>query len=129
MKKTAIVALLAVSSLASIARAEGYLVAVSNERSGDVSLIDGATREVVDTIRVGKRPRGIAASRDGNPCGRTLVNGSFCVVHDRVSCSAAVWRQGVPGRCVARLVDGEAMRCPECGGSVRLQDVLKGGAG
>src|SRR5688500_16771303 len=44
---------------------EGYLVAVSNERSGDVSLIDGATREVVDTIRVGKRPRGIAASRDG----------------------------------------------------------------
>lgn len=42
-----------------------YLVAVSNERSGDVSLIDGGTREVVDTIRVGKRPRGIQASRDG----------------------------------------------------------------
>src|SRR5687767_5329418 len=44
---------------------ERFLVAVSNERSGDVSLIDGDTREVIDTIRVGKRPRGIAPSRDG----------------------------------------------------------------
>ncbi len=65
MKTFAIAAYLAVMSLAAVARAQAYLVAVSNERSGDVSLIDGATRKVVDTIRVGKRPRGIAASRDG----------------------------------------------------------------
>ena len=50
---------------AACARGESYLVAVSNERSGDVSLIDGATRDVVATIPIGKRPRGIAASRDG----------------------------------------------------------------
>ena len=42
-----------------------FLVAVSNERSGDVSLIDGESRKAIDTIRVGKRPRGIVASHDG----------------------------------------------------------------
>jgi putative membrane-bound dehydrogenase-like protein len=42
-----------------------FLVAVSNERSGDVTLIDGATNQAVGTIPVGKRPRGIAVSRDG----------------------------------------------------------------
>src|SRR5688500_16333519 len=48
------------------ARGQDYFICVSNERSGDVSVIDGRTREVVDTIAVGKRPRGIAVSADGN---------------------------------------------------------------
>src|SRR5215218_3896347 len=43
----------------------GYWVCVSNERSNDVSILDGATRAVVATIPVGKRPRGIHASPDG----------------------------------------------------------------
>jgi YVTN family beta-propeller protein len=38
---------------------------VSNERSGDVSVIDGDTRALISTIPVGKRPRGIQLSRDG----------------------------------------------------------------
>src|SRR5437016_5388632 len=42
-----------------------YLVFVSNERSGDVSVIDGATDDVVATFKVGKRPRGIHATPDG----------------------------------------------------------------
>jgi YVTN family beta-propeller protein len=42
-----------------------YLVFVSNERSGDVSVIDGATDAVVATFKVGKRPRGIHATPDG----------------------------------------------------------------
>ncbi len=42
-----------------------YFVYVSNERSGDISVIDGATDAVVATIRVGKRPRGIHAPPDG----------------------------------------------------------------
>ena len=42
-----------------------YQVYVSNERSGDVTVIDGITRKVVATIPVGKRPRGIHASPDG----------------------------------------------------------------
>src|SRR5688500_7932525 len=38
---------------------------VSNERSNDVSVIDSATNDVVATIAVGKRPRGIRVGADG----------------------------------------------------------------
>ena len=47
------------------AESPNYFVYVSNERSGDVSVIDGATDAVVATIKVGKRPRGIHATPDG----------------------------------------------------------------
>src|SRR4051794_8953941 len=42
-----------------------YWVCVSNERSGDVTVIDGGTRKVIATIPAGKRPRGIHPSPDG----------------------------------------------------------------
>src|SRR5580692_6094903 len=42
-----------------------YQVYVSNERSGDVTIIDGGGHQVLATIAVGKRPRGIHASPDG----------------------------------------------------------------
>src|SRR5262249_61741975 len=53
--------------LAGLMRGEppSYLVFVSNERSGDVTVIDGATDSVVGTFPVGKRPRGIHATPDG----------------------------------------------------------------
>src|SRR5207244_13037963 len=38
---------------------------VTNEQSGDLSIIDVDTASVVGTIKLGKRPRGIAASPDG----------------------------------------------------------------
>lgn len=41
-----------------------YLIYVTNENSGDVSVIDSGTMEVFTTIPVGKRPRGIHASAD-----------------------------------------------------------------
>ena len=41
-------------------------VFVTNENSGDISVIDVATQKVVATIPVGKRPRGIRLSRDGS---------------------------------------------------------------
>src|SRR6185437_13851793 len=43
----------------------GYQIFVSNEKSGDVTVIDGGDFKVTDTITVGKRPRGIHASPDG----------------------------------------------------------------
>jgi len=52
-------------ALAFCAEAQNYFVFVSNERSGDVSVIDGATDAVVATFKVGKRPRGIHATPDG----------------------------------------------------------------
>src|SRR5437773_6417168 len=56
-----------VGAVMCLAKAEStsYLVFVSNERSGDVSVIDGATDAVVSTFPVGKRPRGIHATPDG----------------------------------------------------------------
>src|SRR5438067_6164708 len=47
------------------AEAPSYFVYVSNERSGDVTVIDGATDAVIATFPVGKRPRGIHATPDG----------------------------------------------------------------
>ena len=38
---------------------------VSNERSGDVSVIDGLTNQCIATIPAGKRPRGIHMTPDG----------------------------------------------------------------
>src|SRR3954470_20609212 len=40
-------------------------VFVSNERSGDIAVIDNAQRKFLGMIAVGKRPRGILVSRDG----------------------------------------------------------------
>src|SRR5512138_138568 len=42
-----------------------YRIYVTNERSGDLSVIDGSTYEVIATVPLGKRPRGIQVSPDG----------------------------------------------------------------
>jgi YVTN family beta-propeller protein len=44
---------------------KGYRIYVTNERSGDLSVIDSETHAVVATVPLGKRPRGIHASPDG----------------------------------------------------------------
>jgi YVTN family beta-propeller protein len=42
-----------------------YRIFVSNEKSGDISVINGGDFQLIKTIPVGKRPRGIQASPDG----------------------------------------------------------------
>ena len=42
-----------------------FQIYVSNEKSGDVTVINGSDNQVLATIPVGKRPRGIHASPDG----------------------------------------------------------------
>jgi YVTN family beta-propeller protein len=42
----------------------GYRIYVTNESSGDLSVIDGSTLEVIVNVPLGKRPRGIHASPD-----------------------------------------------------------------
>jgi len=65
-KLSAINCIVAISlALAVCAEAQNYFVYVSNERSGDVTVIDGTTDAVVATFKVGKRPRGIHATPDG----------------------------------------------------------------
>src|SRR5262245_27306483 len=44
--------------------AGSYYVYVTNERSGDLTIIDSVTNEAVKTVKLGKRPRGIHASPD-----------------------------------------------------------------
>ena len=44
--------------------AGSYHVYVTNERSGDVTVIDSITNEVSATVKLGKRPRGIHVSPD-----------------------------------------------------------------
>jgi YVTN family beta-propeller protein len=46
--------------------AASYQVFVSDEHSGEVTVIDGGDFHVLGTFAVGKRPRGIHASPDGN---------------------------------------------------------------
>jgi YVTN family beta-propeller protein len=43
----------------------GYRIYVTNEISGDLSVIDSTTMEVISTVPLGKRPRGIHPSPDG----------------------------------------------------------------
>ncbi|MFK8079597.1 MAG: PQQ-dependent catabolism-associated beta-propeller protein [Granulosicoccus sp.] len=43
----------------------GYTIYVSNEKDNTISVIDGESLEVVETIDVGQRPRGIVLSNDG----------------------------------------------------------------
>lgn len=45
--------------------AQAYQVFVTNEKSGDVTVIDGSDYKVAATIPVGKRPRGIHVTPDG----------------------------------------------------------------
>ena len=44
---------------------DSYRVYLTNEGSGDLTVIDGRSRSVVATWPLGKRPRGLAASADG----------------------------------------------------------------
>jgi YVTN family beta-propeller protein len=46
------------------APADPHVVYVTNEASGDLSVIDGATHTVVATLPLGKRPRGVELSAD-----------------------------------------------------------------
>jgi YVTN family beta-propeller protein len=50
---------------AASASAASYRVFVTNEQSGDLTVIDGATHAVLATVPLGKRPRGIQVSPDG----------------------------------------------------------------
>ncbi len=46
--------------------AVGFRIYVSNEKSNDVTVIDGVTHQVLAMVAVGKRPRGLHVSADGS---------------------------------------------------------------
>ena len=61
----ALLSMLAIWHAPAVQAGPHYQVYVSNERSGDITIIDGVGHQVLGTIPVGKRPRGIHASPDG----------------------------------------------------------------
>ena len=61
----AVSAIAAILSLRPAVAAQNYQVWVSNEKSGDVTIIDGSSLQVIGTVTAGKRPRGIHTSPDG----------------------------------------------------------------
>lgn len=60
---TAIAALAA--AILATAPAQAEKIFVSNEKDNTLSVIDGDSLEVIDTIEVGRRPRAMALSNDG----------------------------------------------------------------
>jgi YVTN family beta-propeller protein len=60
-----ILVIVGMAGISSDSLANPHRLFVSNERSDNVSVIDGMTCRVVATFVVGKRPRGIRASADG----------------------------------------------------------------
>ena len=67
-KRLALALSLLLSSAASISAMSApqeYRIYVTNEASGDLTVIDGTTNRVVATWPLGKRPRGIVAAPDG----------------------------------------------------------------
>ena len=58
-------ALYAIMSCAHSAELASYRVYVTNEMSGDLTVIDGPSLRVIATVPLGKRPRGIQLSPDG----------------------------------------------------------------
>ena len=65
VQKKAVLLAALIGWLAAPVQAANYQVYVTNERSGDVTVINGGDFSVAATIPVGKRPRGIHASPDG----------------------------------------------------------------
>src|SRR2546426_4790373 len=60
-------------------------VFVTNEKSDNVTVIEAATRKVIKSIPVGKRPRGVAVSPDGRRVYVTNSNSDSLSVIDTKS--------------------------------------------
>jgi len=65
MRKNAALLAVLIGWMAMPVQAANYQVYVTNERSGDVTVINGGDFSIAATIPVGKRPRGIHLSPDG----------------------------------------------------------------
>ena len=61
-----LIALIVTTPIADGGETNDFIVYVSNERSGNVTVLNGATDTVITTIAVGKRPRGIHCSPNGS---------------------------------------------------------------
>src|SRR5208283_5341393 len=61
-----LITLAALSLLFAPAPAQAFLAYVSNEKGNSVTVIDTEKLEAVNTVKVGRRPRGLALTKDGS---------------------------------------------------------------
>jgi len=106
-------ACLALLSAGCSQKPEGYRVYVTNETSGDMTVIDSSNFEVVENVHVGQRPRGIHASPDGkllyialsgSPIGGPNVDESTLPPPDKNADGIAVF--DIAQNKVAKVIEG-----------------------
>ena len=116
--------------LAGTLPAGAFIAYVSNEKSNTVSVIDTDKWAVVQTIKVGQRPRGIEFTRDGKfvlvavgdddtiqmidtatqQVADTLPSGPDPELFVQDKAGKVLWENKVPGACgVARLPNGHTL--------------------
>ena len=87
------------------------MVLVSNEDSGDMSLIDPATNQVLTTIPVGRRPRGIKASSGGGMIYVALSGSPRCPPWmSDVECDQQVTDKTQDGIAEVDVIQGKVVR-------------------
>src|SRR5918911_1813036 len=104
MIRASLILLLALFLSACAGKPQEPLAYVSNERDGTITVIDTGTDTVVDTIKVGARPRGIRLSPDGRTVYVALSTPSGQEYRDEDNKIAAV--DAGSGRVVARYEVG-----------------------
>ena len=63
---SALTVLVLAAAFGGAGEARAFSVYVSNEKDNTISVIDSASLEVVKTLKVGQRPRGILLTKDGS---------------------------------------------------------------
>ena len=104
------------------------LVLVSNEDSGDISIIDPATNRVVTTIPVGRRPRGIKAGPDGRSIYVALSGSPKCPpwMSDE-ECDQQVTDKTQDGIAEVDLIHSEVVRVLPGGSDPEQFDITRDG--
>ena len=89
----------------------GELVFVTNEDSGDLTVIATSTHEVIATIPVGKRPRGVRLSKDGRTAYVALSGSPKCPpwMSDE-DCAAQVTDKTLDGIAVVDVAAGRVTK-------------------
>jgi len=122
MKKLFLFLTMFISALA-IAQ-EGSVIYVTNEDSNTVTVISGDTHEVIATIPVGKRPRGIKVSPDGSVFYVALSGSPECPpTMDDEECEKMVADKSADGIAEVNAVTQEVVRILPSGSDPEQFDV------
>ena len=121
--KNLVITILALLTAAVFAQDDSFIY-VTNEDSNNVSVISGATNEVVATIPVGKRPRGIKVSPNGSVFYVALSGSPKCppAMDDHV-CEAMEADKAADGIAEVNTVTHEVVRILPSGSDPEQFDV------